>query len=426
MLNSAVMLWEHFDHTRSEKGFKRCGLDNALDGSEDYLIDRAAKEFWDELAMRDKLNLVKCDVEAQIESLGGPGQVRPVDVFTVIQDYDGIEGGIGVMHEGQECEAALKDGECVLEDDMETHEDCCSDEDTSNAQTTSCDVQPAGLCTTASDQEHLSLQYSDLQTMDVLITIAQRMTDPAMAGMIKRRKAHHLRQARHQDPILAGIAFQHRQDHMSAIKELQNLAALEDSAKHQFKLLGKKVSQPEVFTKKTPLLKLSQPVPPPVHSPPSTAMAPQQVLPVADGLSDSMMVAVEPLSATLAEASQLELKQKVTRDAATQRKKLWHTLARRIFEKGRRVLGRDDSLLHDHMTVYVVNHWSYDFHSPLQQIDYFHGYVDQDMIAQMADFAETNVCASAMIHPHQRVARLICSMQKLFRQMRILRQITDR
>ena len=41
---------------------------------------------------------------------GGVQNAIAKDVFNVIQDYDSVQGGIGHMEEGHECEAALKHG----------------------------------------------------------------------------------------------------------------------------------------------------------------------------------------------------------------------------------------------------------------------------------------------------------------------------
>ena len=115
MIDHAVMLWEFFDHTLGERSFKRNGLSNSLDGTEDFMIDRDAKTFWEEMAMRERLKLVRCEVEAYIAAKGGVQNASAKDVFNIIQDYDSVQGGIGHMEEGQECEAALKHGEAVFE-----------------------------------------------------------------------------------------------------------------------------------------------------------------------------------------------------------------------------------------------------------------------------------------------------------------------
>ena len=111
-----MCLWEAADHEQGEKSFKRNALNNAMDGSEDHLITRTAKEFWCENNMPDVREQIKLEVEAYLEEKPN----APVeDVFTLLRGYEDVAGGIGEMEEGQESEAALKDDEKVYDEDDE-------------------------------------------------------------------------------------------------------------------------------------------------------------------------------------------------------------------------------------------------------------------------------------------------------------------
>ena len=52
-------------HLQACRGYKYTGTTVALDGSEDGMICREAKDFWDELDMRTRLNSAVEDVTAR-------------------------------------------------------------------------------------------------------------------------------------------------------------------------------------------------------------------------------------------------------------------------------------------------------------------------------------------------------------------------
>ena len=55
-------------HEAAAAGFKKVGLANALDGSEDHLICREAKTFWEELRMRERRRDALGDVEMEVQA----------------------------------------------------------------------------------------------------------------------------------------------------------------------------------------------------------------------------------------------------------------------------------------------------------------------------------------------------------------------
>jgi len=80
-------------------------------------------------------------------------------------------------------------------------------------------------------------------------------------------------------------------------------------------------------------------------------------------------------------------------------------------------LGRDDSLLGDSDMVYVVDHQSFGFPSPLQRVDYFHGIIGGRVTAQMY-YQEINVAADAMIGMRGCFTRAVGCIQQAFRARR--------
>ena len=88
-------------------------------------------------------------------------------------------------------------------------------------------------------------------------------------------------------------------------------------------------------------------------------------------------------------------------------------------------VGRDGCLLYDGDYVYVVNHGSsqfgFTFTTPIQQVDYFHCFVNGSASAQMhmevdnACEIEPDVSACEMIHLGGGFAKAVRCIQRLFR-----------
>ena len=101
---------------------------------------------------------------------------------------------------------------------------------------------------------------------------------------------------------------------------------------------------------------------------------------------------------------------------AIKRRRQWLEAATYLWTKGL-VLGRDGTMLYDGDSVYVVNHEVYGFDDPIQEIDYFHGLIMGEPIAQMAE-DEVDVCASDMIGLDGMFVRCMVKMQLCFRKRR--------
>ena len=53
-------------HAQAAAGFKRVGVTNALDGSEDHRISREAREFWDQEDMKTERASAAADVDEEV------------------------------------------------------------------------------------------------------------------------------------------------------------------------------------------------------------------------------------------------------------------------------------------------------------------------------------------------------------------------
>ena len=98
----------------------------------------------------------------------------------------------------------------------------------------------------------------------------------------------------------------------------------------------------------------------------------------------------------------------------------WHAVASRLWPVG--MLARDDSIVHDDEIVYVVEHESFNLPSPLQRIDYFHGFhpVKNAPMAQMVEDC-TDVPSFSMVSTRGSFALAIACIQCNFRTKRLLR-----
>ena len=103
MSDYATSLWAACDHKQGELSFKRNGLNNCLRGSQDHLITRTAREFWQELNMSG----VRAQIESEVDDfIADRPNIVPRDVFGLLQKYDAC--GLGDCNEGQEVEPAWR------------------------------------------------------------------------------------------------------------------------------------------------------------------------------------------------------------------------------------------------------------------------------------------------------------------------------
>ena len=244
MVDYAIALWEMADHKQGSKGFKRNALSNSLDGSEDYLITRTAREFWLELNMSSKRAICEIEVEQFLDALGREPNVR--DVVQLLQPYsDGCS--IGVIEEGEELQCALEAGEIdYVEDDDGKHsvssdlddDDVPGDErpidDLENFTT---DVVGKGEVAGLPVSEGLGTGevaeppvIRDIRIMDVLIKLAWKMDNKSTLVSLEQQRERLQRQLRKGDIIDREAAADFFAEQRRALKDIQAVAKLEDQA----------------------------------------------------------------------------------------------------------------------------------------------------------------------------------------------------
>ena len=97
-------------HLRACRGYKYTGTLVALDGSEDFKICREAKEFWNEMNMRTRINSAVAEVEAQFQAGKLPWTWATVQ--SLITPFP-KKGQLDVVLPGQEDEARWTQTECL-------------------------------------------------------------------------------------------------------------------------------------------------------------------------------------------------------------------------------------------------------------------------------------------------------------------------
>jgi len=111
LLNDVVATWRSLNHRAGVEGHKRNGLSVALDGSEDHLITRTAREFW----LLANMPAERTRAMAEVDEAVATGQVRSMEDWRVLVRHPESPGVL--CHEGQEFEGELEADENVWEDE---------------------------------------------------------------------------------------------------------------------------------------------------------------------------------------------------------------------------------------------------------------------------------------------------------------------
>jgi hypothetical protein len=102
-------------HLSAVAGFKKTGITNALDGSEDHLIVREAKHFWRSLRMDSQRQSAIHDVEVEVEQ--GRLQWTFQSIYSIIADFTAV-GCLDKLLEFQDDEVGVElDSKEVLWDE---------------------------------------------------------------------------------------------------------------------------------------------------------------------------------------------------------------------------------------------------------------------------------------------------------------------
>ena len=111
VIDDVVAVWRGLDHAQGVHGHKRTGLSVSLDGSEDHLINREARVFWDELAFGQ----VRDDEVARVRDAVARGDLSwcQADIDDLREPFP---DGVGAFDEGLEMDCALEEEECPWSD----------------------------------------------------------------------------------------------------------------------------------------------------------------------------------------------------------------------------------------------------------------------------------------------------------------------
>ena len=249
MVDYSIALWEMADHRQGVKSFKRNGLNNNLDGSEDKLITRSAREFWLELNMSAKRAICEIEVEQFLDALGREPHVG--DVFQLLQPYSD-DCGIGVAEEGEELQCALEAGEVDYVADDDGNHSVSSGLDDDDVPDDERPIDDLEKLTTdgVGKGEVAELPVSeglgtgevaelpvikDIRIMDVLINLAWKMDNKSTLVSLEQQRERLQRQLRKGDIIDREAAADFCAEQRLALKDIQAVAKLEDQAKKLLK-----------------------------------------------------------------------------------------------------------------------------------------------------------------------------------------------
>ena len=124
IIDDAVSVWLGLDHVQGVLGHKRTGLSVDLSGSEDGLINRDAKVFWDELGFAPVRDSEVAKVRDAVEKKELWWCFDHIQ--SLVEPFPGDD--MGEQHEGQEFEGECEEGEKPWDEDG----DECSDVDSSH------------------------------------------------------------------------------------------------------------------------------------------------------------------------------------------------------------------------------------------------------------------------------------------------------
>ena len=160
-------------HLQARKGYKLIGATNALDGSEDHLIAREARLFWDKLNISAKRDATIRDVECEVES--GRLTWGFDAVYSLIAPFPSRQV-LDEMVEFQDDEAvAPADGENVWLDDDKSDSDSAEEDDDADATGDLHDCGELAEATSAIAEPHLHEAALSADQADVLCQQSSRI-----------------------------------------------------------------------------------------------------------------------------------------------------------------------------------------------------------------------------------------------------------
>ena len=241
-------------HLDASKGFKRTGITNALDGSEDHFIAREAKYFWQNLNMASQRNAAIHDVAIEVEAVRI--QWDFAGVYSLVSDFPET-GHLDKILEFQDDELVLEEGsrEPIWDEEEDDEQGVFKDDDVEEIHGDGVDAdhisKPALRDASATSRNaSISAEQSDVvikhgarrDALRKALEIASRLNSPSLEISISRilhdeeRKMHGRLQT---DPAVAQAIERNRMAEELAIvqeqKVIKNQLAAKNAAKESLK-----------------------------------------------------------------------------------------------------------------------------------------------------------------------------------------------
>lgn len=221
-------------HLNAAKGFKRTGITNALDGSEDLLIVREAGHFWNSLNMPAQRSAALHDVSVEIEAERIKWTFA--EVYSLVSDFPKT-GHLDQLVEFQDDELVIEDGSCepVWDEDAEEGQGDANDfhGDGKQASTPSMvmDAEAPSASLSAIQAEEVIKHSSRRDALKKALEIVSELNCPSLEITISRvmhKDEQMLRNRLQTDPAVA-LTFQRNrlaQEQAFAQEQLQIKDAL--------------------------------------------------------------------------------------------------------------------------------------------------------------------------------------------------------
>ena len=187
IVDDVVAVWRGLEHSEGVRGHKRTGLSVDLSGSEDHLINRDARVFWDELAFGQVR-------DAEVRKV--QDAVARGDLSWCHEDIESLrehfpDSDVGVLIEGQELDCMLEDDEQQWSDsDNDLEDDRMSSDDEGSSIRASKALVPVSLPIVASDTpeevEEATIIAQRLQTLEKIDSAARCSQLPAVQFHVQR------------------------------------------------------------------------------------------------------------------------------------------------------------------------------------------------------------------------------------------------
>ena len=211
VVDDVVAVWRGLDHGEGVRGHKRTGLSTHLSGSEDHLINRDARTFWDDISFSE----TRDQEVARIREAVARGDVSwcKADIDSLRAPFP--DGDVGTRIEGQEIEGDLEPGENPYTDsDSDQDEDRLSSDGEQGSTCASRALVPVRLPIEAADTpeevQEATRVAARLQTLQKIEAAAKESQLPAVQFHVQREMRNLTKLARSEEGQTAASALLRR------------------------------------------------------------------------------------------------------------------------------------------------------------------------------------------------------------------------